>query len=106
MSLEQYHGRLLHSPTHAHTGTYVYYQTREDFVFHDLTEDVISRTSSNGLPRNDVLSQIVKNVLRQWNDTQLTVNCIVLSDLGFVCLVRPLYMCVRGTGTETPDCGS
>ena len=25
---------------------------------------------------------------------------------GSSVLVRPLYMCVRGTGTETPDCGS
>ena len=40
-----------HWLTHTHTHTYVYYQTIEDFVFHQLTEDIISRSSSNtGLP--------------------------------------------------------
>jgi len=31
---------------------------------------------------------------------------ITLSDLDSSDLARPLYVCVRGTGTETPDCGS
>jgi len=30
----------------------------------------------------------------------------VLSDLDSSDLARPLCVCVRGTGTETPDCGS
>jgi len=50
---ENYHSneRAQVQHTHTHTHTYVYYQTIEDFVFHQLTEDIISRTSSNtGLP--------------------------------------------------------
>ena len=54
-----------------------------------------------------------------WNATQTDrqtqtdfILCLMIyaiamvSDLGSSVLVRPLYMCVRGTGTETPDCGS